>query len=95
MNRTLTAIAAEKDAGRKLKYFVRGDMGVSYGQFASLKQQNGLLVNGAPVHANHLLRASYLAMRNVAECILQHGRSQEADGMCLPIADVLTLIPEE
>ncbi len=56
MNRTLTAIAAEKDTGRKLKYFVRGDMGVSYGQFASLKQQNGLLVNGMPVHANHLLR---------------------------------------
>ena len=56
MNRTLTAIAAEKDAGRKLKYFVRGDMGVSYGQFASLKQQNGLWVNGAAVHANHILR---------------------------------------
>jgi len=56
MSRTLIAIAAEKDAGRKLKYFVRGDMGVSYGQFTSLKQQNGLLVNGAPVHANHLLR---------------------------------------
>lgn len=56
MNRTLTAIAAEKDAGRKLKYFVRGDMGVSYGQFSSLKQQNGLLVNGVPVHATHLLR---------------------------------------
>ena len=56
MNRTLTAIAAEKDAGRRVKYFVRGDMGVSYGQFASLKQQNGLRVNGVPVHANHLLR---------------------------------------
>jgi phosphoenolpyruvate phosphomutase len=47
------------------------------------------------IHANHLLRASYLAMRNVAECILQHERSQEADDMCLPIKDVLTLIPEE
>ena len=56
MNRTLTAVAAEKDAGRKVKYFVRGDMGVSYGQFASLKAQNGLLVNGVPVHANHILR---------------------------------------
>lgn len=53
--RQLTAIAAEKDAGRPVKYFVRGDMGVSYGQFAALKQQDGLLVNGAPVHANHLL----------------------------------------
>ena len=56
MNRTLTAVAAEKDAGRKLKYFVRGDMGVSYGQFSSLKARNGLRVNGVPVHANHILR---------------------------------------
>ena len=47
------------------------------------------------IHANHLLRASYLAMRNVAECILEHERSQEADDLCLPIKDVLTLIPEE
>ena len=56
MDRTLTAVAAEKDAGRQLKYFVRSDMGVSYGQFTSLKRRNGLLVNGAPVHANHILR---------------------------------------
>lgn len=47
------------------------------------------------IHANHLLRASYLAMRNVAECILEHERSEEADELCLPIKDVLTLIPEE
>ena len=47
------------------------------------------------IHANHLLRASYLAMRNVAECILEHERSKEADAMCLPIKEVLTLIPEE
>ena len=33
MIRTLTAIAAERDSGRKVKYFVRGDMGVSYGHF--------------------------------------------------------------
>ena len=47
------------------------------------------------IHANHLLRASYLAMRDVANCILEHGRSKEADAMCLPIKEVLTLIPEE
>ena len=47
------------------------------------------------IHANHLLRASYLAMRNVAECILEHERSSEADAMCLPIKEALTLIPEE
>lgn len=53
--KTLTRVALETDAGRKVKYFVRGDMGVSYHQFASLKMRNGLLVNGAAVHANHLL----------------------------------------
>ena len=56
MNRTLTAVAGDKDSGRKAKYFVRGDMGISYGQFSALKRQNGLLVNGIPVHANHILR---------------------------------------
>ncbi len=56
MNRTLTAVAADKDAGRKVKYFVRGNMGVSGGQFASLKARDGLLVNGLPVHANAILR---------------------------------------
>ncbi len=54
--RKLTAVAGESDAGRKVKYFVRGTMGVSYGQFASLKARSGLLVNGAPVHADYALR---------------------------------------
>ena len=55
--RELSRTAGEKDAGRKIKYFVRGDMGVSYHQFAALKARDGLRVNGAPVHANYLLRA--------------------------------------
>lgn len=55
--RELTAVAGEKDAGRKVKYFVRGDMGVSYGQFSALKVREGLRVNGVPVHANHLLQS--------------------------------------
>ena len=56
-----------------------------------------LAVRGASIiiHANHLLRASYLAMESVAESILEHHRSKEADALCLPIKDVLTLIPEE
>lgn len=54
--RKLTAVAGESDAGRPVKYFVRGTMGVSYGQFASLKARSGLLVNGAPVHADYALR---------------------------------------
>ena len=54
--RLLTAVAAEKDAGRRVKFFVRSDMGVSYRQFSALKANDGLRVNGAPVHANHVLR---------------------------------------
>ena len=51
----LTRTALESDAGRKVKFFVRGDMGVSSHQFASLKVKDGLRVNGEPVHANRLL----------------------------------------
>ena len=54
--RRLTAIAGEDDAGRRVKFFVRGRMGVSCGQFTALKARNGLLVNGAPVHANYPLQ---------------------------------------
>ena len=52
----LCAHAGEEDAGRKIKYFVRGNMQVSYGQFSALKVAGGLLVNGSPVHANYELR---------------------------------------
>ena len=51
----LTATASETDRDRKVKYFVRGTMGVSYHQFSALKNYGGLTVNGAVVHANHLL----------------------------------------
>lgn len=51
----ISAFAGEKDAGRKVKYFVRSDMQVSYSQFNALKVRGGLTVNGAAVHANHEL----------------------------------------
>ncbi len=54
--RQLTGIAGPRDAGRQVKYFVRGDMGVSYHRFAALKARGGLLVNGAPAHADYRLR---------------------------------------
>lgn len=47
------------------------------------------------IHANHLLRASYMAMRDVANSILEHGRSKEADEMCLPIKEVLAIVPQQ
>ena len=45
------------------------------------------------IYANHLLRSAYPAMVRTAESILRHHRCLEAGQLCLPIADVLTLIP--
>ena len=46
------------------------------------------------IYANHLLRSAYPVMVNTAELILKHGRALEADEHCMPIKDVITLIPE-
>lgn len=52
----LESVVLPADDGRKIKFYVRGAMGVSYGQFASLKMREGMWVNGVPVHANYILR---------------------------------------
>jgi phosphoenolpyruvate phosphomutase len=45
------------------------------------------------IHANHLLRASYPAMVNVAEKILQNGRTLETDSDLMSIKEILNLVP--
>ena len=45
------------------------------------------------IYANHMLRSSYPAMVMVAKTILEHGRSLEADPLCMPIKQILELIP--
>lgn len=45
------------------------------------------------IYANHMLRASYPAMLDVATSILSHGRSYEANDRCMPIKEILELIP--
>ncbi|MDW6092142.1 phosphoenolpyruvate mutase [Vibrio rhizosphaerae] len=45
------------------------------------------------IYANHMLRAAYLAMKDVAFNILKHGRSYEVEPNCLSIKEVLNLIP--
>jgi phosphoenolpyruvate phosphomutase len=45
------------------------------------------------IYANHLLRAAYPAMTNVAKSILEHSRSKEADSNLLSIKEILELIP--
>lgn len=45
------------------------------------------------IYANHMLRASYPAMVDVAKSILTNKRSMEVDNRCLSIKEILTLIP--
>lgn len=45
------------------------------------------------IYANHMLRSSYPAMLDVAESILTNGRSMEANDKCMPIKEILQLIP--
>lgn len=45
------------------------------------------------IYANHMLRSSYPAMVKVAQSILTNKRSLEADKLCMPIKEILTLIP--
>lgn len=45
------------------------------------------------IYANHMLRASYPAMLDAAKSILENERSFEADKMCMPIKEILELIP--
>ncbi len=45
------------------------------------------------IYANHLLRASYPIMIKVAKSILKNNRSKEVDEVCLPIREILELIP--
>ncbi|MDD5193384.1 MAG: phosphoenolpyruvate mutase [Candidatus Nanoarchaeia archaeon] len=54
-----------------------------------------LIDSGANVviYANHLLRSAYPAMIKTAETILLNGRAHEAECYCMPIKEIITLIP--
>ena len=45
------------------------------------------------IHANHLIRSAFPAMQATAKSILEHGRSKEADQLCMSIKAILTLLP--
>jgi phosphoenolpyruvate phosphomutase len=45
------------------------------------------------IYANHMLRSSYPAMYRTAHLVLEKGRSLEADELCMPIKEILELIP--
>ena len=45
------------------------------------------------IYANHLLRASFPSMQNVAKKILINKRTSELDDTCMSIKEILELIP--
>lgn len=47
------------------------------------------------IYANQLTRSGFPAMQSAARTILEHHRAQECDAMCMPIKDIITLIPED
>lgn len=47
------------------------------------------------IYANQLTRTGFPAMQNAAKLILEHHRAKECDDICMPIKDIIRLIPEE
>lgn len=47
------------------------------------------------IYANQLTRSGFPAMQTVAKTILENHRAKEADAMCMPIKEIITLIPAE
>lgn len=45
------------------------------------------------IYANHMLRAAYPAMKKAAETILINERAKEVSPLCMPIKEILELIP--
>ncbi len=63
----------------------------SYNQFTEedLHQAGFSIV----IYANHLLRSAFPAMKKTAESILKYKRSVEASKNCMPIKDILEILP--
>ena len=47
------------------------------------------------IYANQLTRTGFPAMQKAAQTILTHHRAKECDDICMPIKDIITLIPED
>lgn len=60
--------------------------------FITEEELSNLGVN-VVIYANHLIRSAYPAMVNTAKSILENDRCKEASENCMPIKEILTLIP--
>ena len=58
--------------------------------------EKDLIKNGFKlvIYANQLIRSAFPTMKKTAETILMNGRAKEVDNVCMPIKEIITLIPE-
>ena len=47
------------------------------------------------IYANQLTRSGFPAMQQAARTILENHRAKECDDICMPIKDIITLIPAD
>ena len=47
------------------------------------------------IYANQLTRTGFPAMQNAAKLILESHRAKECDDICMPVKDIIRLIPED
>ena len=47
------------------------------------------------IYANQLTRSGFPAMQSTAVSILNNHRAMECDELCMPIRDIISLIPED
>ena len=83
----LTATVSAADVGRKIKYFVRGSMHISYAQYCAAKRMNLICANGSPVHADYLLRSGDVVSIDLPEQGAQKSVLPEAGEIQFAYAD--------
>lgn len=83
----LTAAVSSEDAGRKMKYFVRGSLHVSYSQYCVAKQMNLICANGASVHADYILREGDIVTVDLPESGASKSVLPEQGDACIVYAD--------
>ena len=84
--RELTHTVAPEDDGRFIKDVLRKRMGLSTRQMNRLKRQGGMLLGGAPVHANARVRAGEVVAARLEE---------EGDQALLPEPGPLDIVYED
>lgn len=83
----LTETIDANDAGRKIKYFVRGSMHISYAQYCAAKRMDAICVNGQPVHADYLLKTGDSVCVDLPELGASKAVLPEPGALCIAYAD--------